>query len=237
MKNKKLFFAILSFFLTSILVNLSISAQISNELDDSKIKKFEVGGQFTFLRRGDADTTAEIFSLNGFGARNYISPKLDELGFGGRVTFNFTKNVAIESEANFFRKLENPPPMIGVGTRVSQPGGRKFQAVLGPKIGTRKERFGVFGKVRPGFIQIGKYNIVDTVGPPSNFFVAAHVEKITVLNADVGGVFEYYPSHRTILRVDVGDTIIYYNSFSPKDINPSFTRHNLQTSVGFGFRF
>lgn len=235
MKNKWVIF-VLHIFIALIIINLPISAQTLT--DDSKVKRFEVGGQFTILRRSDADTTAEVFSLNGFGSRNYISSKLNELGFGGRFTFNFTKNIAVESEANFFRKLENPPPVIGVGRRVSQPGGRKFQAVLGPKIGIRKERFGVFGKIRPGFIQIDKYNITDQVGPPgNNFFTASHVEKVTFFNVDIGGVFEYYPSRRTIVRVDVGDTIIRYSSFPPKEINPSFTRHNLQTSVGFGFRF
>ncbi len=61
--------------------------------------------------------------------------------------------------------------------------------------------------------------------------------KSTFFNIDVGGVFEYYPTRNTVFRVDVGDTIICYNAQPPRDINPTFTRHNLQTSIGFGFRF
>jgi hypothetical protein len=57
------------------------------------------------------------------------------------------------------------------------------------------------------------------------------------LTVDVGGIFEYCPTKRTIFRVDVGDTIIRYRSLEPEVINPSFTRHNLQMSLGFGFRF
>ena len=236
MKNKWLLNSI-SIVLVVILLNLTIWAQTSDSSSDSKIKRFEVGGQFTILRRSDANTDVEVFSLNGFGSRNYKSSKLNELGLGGRFTFNFTKNIAVESEANFFRKIENPPPVIGIGRTIAEPGGRKFQAIFGPKIGIRKERFGVFGKVRAGFIRIDKYEVIDQIGPASNFFTASHAQKSTFFNVDVGGVFEYYPTRRTVFRVDVGDTIIRYSSFPPKEINPSFTRHNLQTSVGFGFRF
>jgi len=237
MKNKWLF-NFLSLIITTILLSLTVWAQTSDSSDESNVKRFEVGGQFTILRRSDADTVSEIFSLNGFGSRNYKSSKLNELGLGGRFTFNFTKNIAVESEANFFRKIESPPPVIGVGRTIDQPGGRKFQAVFGPKIGIRKEKFGVFGKVRPGFIRIDKYNVIDLADTSNNhILVFSHAQKSTFLNVDVGGVFEYYPNRRTVFRVDVGDTIIYYNSQKPKDINPSFTRHNLQTSVGFGFRF
>ncbi len=94
MKNKWLFNS-LSIILTAILLNLTIWAQTSDDSDESKVKRFEVGGQFTLLRRSDANTVSEAFSLNGFGSRNYKSSKLNELGFGGRFTFNFTKNIAI----------------------------------------------------------------------------------------------------------------------------------------------
>ncbi len=236
MKNKRLLNP-LSVILTAILLNLTIGAQTSGNSGDSEVKRFEVGGQFTILRRSDVNTAIEVFSLNGFGSRNYRSSKLNEIGLGGRFTFNFTKNIAVESEANFFRKIERPPDVIGVGRTIDQPGGRKFQAVFGPKIGIRKEKFGIFGKVRPGFIRIDKYNVIDVFNPPPDLFTFTHAQKAMFFNVDVGGVFEYYPTRRTVFRVDVGDTIIRYNSQEPKDINPSFTRHNLQTSVGVGFRF
>lgn len=235
MKNKTLVIALSV--LSMLILNLLVSAQSADDSNESKIKKFEIGGQFTILRRSDADVTAEVFSLNGFGSRNYRSAKLNELGIGGRFTFNFSKNIAVESEVNFFRKIEKPPFVAGVGQRISQPGGRKFQAVVGPKIGIRKEKFGVFGKVRPGFFHIDEYNVINQIGPPDNFFTVSRVKKATFFNVDVGGVFEYYPTRRTVFRVDVGDTIINYNSQQPKDLNPSITRHNLQTSFGFGIRF
>ncbi|HYP00081.1 MAG TPA: hypothetical protein VER76_07810 [Pyrinomonadaceae bacterium] len=71
---------------------------------------------------------------------------------------------------------------------------------------------------------------------------------------DVGGVLEYYPSPRTIIRFDAGDTIIRLgNHRVPIVINPdsdssvarqvvvgfapSETTHNFQGSIGFGVRF
>lgn len=128
--------------------------------------------------------------------------------------------------------------MIGVPIRVIEPGGRKFRAVLGPKIGIRKKQFGVFAKVRPGLFSMDRYDVVEAVGPPNNFFVLSTTKHgVNFFNVDVGGVFEYYPSRKTVFRVDVGDTIIHYGAQEPKDINPTITHHNLQTSIGFGFRF
>lgn len=201
---------------------------------ESEFKRFEFGGQFTLLRRSDADTISETFSLNGFGSRHYNTTNLNELGLGGRVTFNLTKNIAVESEANFFRGIE---PAATFPLTVSQPGGRKFQALFGPKVGIRKKKFGFFGKVRPGLIHLEKYNVVHQLFPPPGLAVIGGAESATFFNIDAGGVFEYYPSRRTVLRIDVGDTIIRYNRQEPKEINPSMTRHNLQTSIGFGFRF
>lgn len=72
---------------------------------------------------------------------------------------------------------------------------------------------------------------------PDDVIILTQEAKAIFFNIDVGGVFEYYPTRNTVFREDVGDTIIRYNSQPPKDINRTFTRHNLQTSVGFGFRF
>ena len=236
MKNKIIY----SIFTLAVLtlLNFQLNAQTNNRSDESELKRFEIGGQITALRRRDASVVNEVFSLNGFGSRDYRSAIINEFGGGGRFTFNLTKNIAVETEVNFFRNIEREPPVLGVGVRVDEPGGRKFQAVAGPKIGIRREKFGVFAKVRPGFIHFERYNVISQIGPPGNdFFVISSKKKAAFFNTDIGAVFEYYPTRRTVFRVDVGDTIIYYNSQKPKDLNPSLTKHNLQTSVGFGFRF
>src|SRR5262245_27172113 len=61
------------------------------------------------------------------------------IGGGGRLTFNLTKYLALEGELNYF-------PSAGFNDV------RRFQGQFGVKSGLRFDRFGVFGKVRPGFI-------------------------------------------------------------------------------------
>jgi len=239
MKNERLSLTFVFVFLTLILLNLTIWSQTSGSSNNSEVQKYEIGGQFTILRRKDADTVREAFR-QFFDTPNTpeIAEIITEPGFGGRFTYNFTKSIAIEAEANFFPVDKKSMPVIGMPIRVAEPGGRKFQAVFGPKVGIRKKNFGIFGKVRPGFIRLDRYSVITRVGPTNQFFVLSSSGKsVNFFNVDVGGVFEYYPTRRTVFRVDVGDTIIRYNSQQPKEINPSFTRHNLQTSIGFGFRF
>lgn len=237
MKIKKCFITISAVFLLGWLSQLNWS-QTTSDLNESKLKKFEIGGQFTILQRTDANTPAETFRRFGFASSADNPATITELGVGGRFTYNFTKNIAIEAEANFFPVDKKSDFIIGVPVRVVEPGGRKFQAVLGPKIGIRKRKFGVFAKVRPGLFSMDRYEVVQVVGTRDNFFVLATSKNgVNFFNVDVGGVFEYYPSKKTVFRVDVGDTIIRYSAQEPKDINPSFTRHNLQINVGFGFRF
>lgn len=222
-----------------ILFSSSARSQSADSSNESKTDRFEVGGQFSVLRRTDADTVRETFRrfFNTTGTPENPE-KITELGLGGRFTYNFNKNIAIEAEANFFPDDKKRNAVIGMPIKVSEPGGRKFQTLFGPKIGIRKRNFGVFGKVRPGFIRLDRYEVIEQVGSNSQFFVLSSPKNdVYFFNVDVGGVFEYYPTRRTIFRVDVGDTIIRYNSQEPKAINPSFTRHNLQTSIGFGFRF
>ncbi len=52
---------------------------------------------------------------------------------------------------------------------------------------------------------------------------------------DVGGVFELYPTARTVLRATVSDTVIRHRSLAPPCDRCS--THNLATRVGIGMRF
>lgn len=206
--------------------------------DDSSLKKYEIGAQFTSLRRVDANAATVTIQRNFPSSSSSGTPAISEFGLGGRFTYNFTKNIAVEAEANFFPVDKRANPIIGVPIRVIESGGRKLQVVFGPKIGYRGQRIGIFGKLRPGMIRLDRYDVVIQIGTPANFFVLSETRKgLTFFNVDAGGVFEYYPSRKTVFRVDVGDTIIRYGAQEPKAINPTITRHNLQVSVGFGFRF
>lgn len=128
----------------------------------------------------------------------------ESVGGGGRVTFNLTKALALEGELNYF-------PSAGFDNV------RRFQGQFGVKSGLRFKKFGVFGKVRPGFINT-KYDIqsgcLQTICPPNQVctpivipFCPSFSVGDTGFSLDVGGVAELYPSKRVIVRLDVGDTI------------------------------
>jgi hypothetical protein len=203
------------------------------------LKRFEIGGQFTFLHRTDADPVFEILRREPGTSPDSQPAKISESGFGGRFGINVTKNIGLEVEANLFPEDKQRESRIGVPVRVLEPGGRKFQMLFGPKIGVRSKRFGVFGKASPGFIRLDRYEAIEQIfRTPTDLAILSSTRNgLIFFNVDVGGVLEYYPSKRTILRFDVGDTIIRYNSQQPKELNPNITHHNLQIGLGFGFRF
>lgn len=213
--------------------------------------KVEVGGQVSVLSasNGRASVTRVLPCL--------IPPcpvvtstsegQKAEPGFGARIGYNFTENFALEAEGNFFPRERE----FG--------GGRKSQALFGVKAGKRFEQVGVFVKARPGFVHFSQGELREprdfaciTIFPPPRACFEAKGR--TDFAFDVGGVFEYYPSRRTLIRFDAGDTIIRMGEHRvPIVINsdpvsgaplrvvvvpaPSDTTHNFQGSIGFGFRF
>ena len=212
--------------------------------------QFEVGAQFSTigLSIGRATTVTSIpcvvppcpVVVNASGERTM------EPGFGGRIGYNLNRYFAVEAEANIF-----PRDREGDG-------GRKVQLVAGAKVGRRYDKVGVFAKARPGFIrlsrgdyQFGSGGCITVFPPPLACYVP--IAK-TSFAFDAGGVFEVYPSSRTIIRFDAGDTIVRYGPrIVPVIIDagggstsfaravavpaPKQTVHNLQLSVGVGFRF
>lgn len=189
----------------------------------SDIPKFEVGAQFS---------TVGIADGRSFGGR-------DEAGFGGRLTYNLSRYFALEAEVNYFPRDYN-----FITTDFT--GGRVVQGLFGLKAGIRKEKFGIFGKVRPGFQsseRAARPRFLNGDGPDPRDRFGFEFFRATQRTLDVGGVVEYYPTRRTILRFDVGDTITRFPNieffcfpggvFCPQDV---YT-HRLQLSAGFGFRF
>ncbi len=257
--NKLLILAVLLVFnvygFTQKIQNTEDNINEPRKADDGKLKRFEIGGQFTSLYQQSVPKDSLLLKAPLFNNRPIFAIPEDnhqtEFGVGGRFTYNLNKNIAIEAEANIFpsdrldRLGKERERIFGTPESIRyyhEPQGKKFQFNAGPKIGYRGSKFGVFGKVRPGMIYVGRYPVTEvlilpTPSQPDRFGVAGGDRKEKFFSVDVGGVFEYYPSKRTILRFDIGDTIINYRSLKPKDINPGFTKHTLQTSIGFGFRF
>lgn len=230
-------------FVATVLMILAENVSTQENKGDEKINKFEVGGQFTSIRFNDFDTDKIYRRRNGFIPSNTPHLKQTDFGLGGRFTYNVNKKFALEVEGNFFiaDKRQKFKTVIINGISFNavdgffEPGGRKFQVVAGPKIGVRKKRFGVFAKVRPGIMSIDRFPFIE--GIPSPGVVLLPSKRATFLAIDTGGVVEFYPSKKTVLRFDIGNTYIRYNAQEPKNINPSFGKNNLQISTGFGFRF
>lgn len=169
-----------------------------------------------------------------------------ELGLGGRLTYNLNSHFALEAAGYFF------PHECDFCGRHS---GRTTEGLFGVKIGKRFEKWGIFGKVRPGVISSsqGQLDIqslgTPTTNPPSIAFVQ---RRLTTFAADVGGVLEFYPSKRIITRLDFGSTIIHYGrhttnfpvfdpitggfTLRPSTV-PAQNRGTLQLMAGVGFRF
>ncbi|HMB26765.1 MAG TPA: hypothetical protein VKS99_01610, partial [Blastocatellia bacterium] len=96
--------------------------------------------------------------------------------------------------------------------------------LFGVKTGMRSEKFGIFGKLRPGFFRFGESGSLGVTG-----------QSFTQFALDFGGVFELYPTRSVALRFDVGDTVIRFTN--PNLVSSTFNSNNLQISTGIAFRF
>lgn len=196
--------------------------------------RFEVGGLLTavslnFPRRVSTLPTG-TFPLGDEGVTT--------VGFGGRFGYNVNRYVALEVETNHL-----PDRNLNEEFR-----SRRQQVFAGVRVGKRWEKVGLFAKARPGLL----YSANEPPRGPCTFSFPSSPcfdEGRTYFAADVGGVVEYYPTRRTILRVDAGDTIVRYGEAGPITFPPvgtfpgsslfrqAGTTHGFQLSLGFGFRF
>ena len=183
--------------------------------------KLEIGVQYTSLS----------INLPGFrGTEN--AP-----GVGARVTYNLNDYFAVEAEGNIFPSVTQTDYVTG---------GDPQQMQFGAKVGKRWKRFGLFAKARPGFVSFSE--TLTPVEQQSGGFpvFSFERERKTHFSMDVGGVLEFYPSRRMLVRFDAGDTIIRYGEHAELQsavpgttVGPagSETMHSFQFAAGVGFRF
>ena len=244
----------LSFAAAALALILSASAQPARAQDEER--KFEVAGQFTVANlsngRGSVVTSVGCdapcvpTTRTSFSNERGIEP-----GVGVRLGYSINRYLTVEAEGNLFPRDRGDfdPDFTG---------GRKVQGLFGAKVGRRFESVGVFAKARPGFVHFSRGDLrpregvgcILSIPPPLGCFEGTGRTDFAV---DVGGVFELYPSERTIVRFDAGDTILRTGAhLVPVIVNeprdpipargfvggaPAKTTHNVQASVGFGFRF
>jgi hypothetical protein len=175
---------------------------------------------FVFSLAAVAQTSDHPITVGGFVGTIDLRGPVGEKpgGFGGRVTYDFNDNFALDGEAAYFP--QNPSGNFG-----------QTVALAGLKAGIRQEKIGVFAKVRPGVVRFG-----------GDFFKAYNIQSQDHFAVDVGGVVEFYPSKRFVVRVDLGDTIIPFGQDTVRGPLPPYvtrpgTTHNFQASIGVGFKF
>lgn len=211
-------------------VSLLCLSLLEAQAQSDEVPRFELGVQFTSITKPSFDNGAT------------------EPGLGGRFTFNLKRSVALEAVGNFFPHTCRFS--CGSGGDNS---GNISQGLFGVKAGKRFQKWGIFGKARPGVVSFSKGDskIVAT-GTGGSFPFEFRQNRSTNFAFDLGGVLEFYPSKRLVTRFEAGDTLIHYGRrqsnfliFDPTTSVPSLlpfttpaqTRHNFQFAAGVGWRF
>ena len=185
------------------------------------VPKVEVGIQVTALNLGD-------FKL--------AVPNLgdSQRGVGGRITFNASENISIEGEFNTFpNNFRITLPQLGNVLSRQLTRDRVDQFLFGVKLGKHTDHFGIFFKLRPGYVR----SVLTDQSTNANASLNTLFRTTSGFALDAGGVLEFYPTRHTMLRFDLGDTIIRYETKPTSGATTKFTNHNLQVSGGFGLRF
>lgn len=198
-----------------------------HSIHPENVRRWEIGVQFGLLSLGRSEQLEPPPFPPEF-VPFYLG---DDRGFGGRLTYNVNRWLAMDAAVNYFYT----DPHVGDAQRE----GKFLQGAFGPKAGIRRRRYGVFAKVRPGFLSYG--SVHDDLFPP---FPA---NRVTHFALDTGGVLEYYPSPRTILRFDLSRVAVFYGSrrvvapegppFNGTWVEGGFQDTGMQFTTGFGWRF
>jgi hypothetical protein len=251
MRNNLLFIVIVA--ASALFIN---NQNVHSQSPGTAERKFEMGAQFSVLHSAIPDrvTFTGVQCVTTPCPSIVISRSREfQPGFGGRIGYNLTNNIAVEGEMNFFPGADSfSAPEIFKG-------GHKIEGLFGVKAGRHFDKVGIFGKARPGFLYASK---ADLQPRPNTLCIAifpppAGCSETISKNSfafDVGGVVEHYPTKRAKIRFDAGDTIVrlgertvsaVFNP-SPGILSPSYvtvvrvaaeTTHNFQGSIGIGFRF
>ena len=156
-----------------------------------------------------------------------------DLGLGGFASYRLWGVFYFDSDVLFFPQDH--------GTGGPHDGGEIVQGLFGAKGGIRRNQYGFFGKVRPGF---NSYSAaVTSLSDHSSDAPFYTYGRSTNFVLDLGGIVEFYPSERSTLRLEAGDTHIFYGDRSvavngvPMSYSGGELRHSIEFIVGYGWRF
>jgi hypothetical protein len=171
-------------------------------------------------------------------------PSIAALGPALEGDVNFGRHFALDGAASWFPN--------------STRGKSAATGFFGAKAGMRTQRFGFFGKARPGFMTFDNAfrgetiiltpapNGIGSIGTASSF----RFGRLTQRALDLGGVAEYYPARHWAFRWDLGDMLLFQEKgptftfigvgtpgFPPIiERSPGITQH-FQFSTGIHYRF
>jgi len=179
--------------------------------------KLEIGPQFT--------TTLIQRRISATGVQT-------EPGVGGFASYRVFRFLYADGSLVYYPRGSIPG---------FQDGGTLFEGLFGLKGGIRRDRLGLFGKVRPGF---ARSSDVVTGFVPSGSGVEPTFGTYHTFAVDFGGVIEVYTTKRQLLRFDVGDTHLYYHTTfihnpdgSVAVLQGGMRQHSIQLSVSYAWRF
>ncbi|RPI21109.1 MAG: hypothetical protein EHM61_25555 [Acidobacteria bacterium] len=152
-------------------------------------------------------------------------------GFGGRCVYNLTEHLAVDGEVDYFpnQTTRGRSPLPGIRAEVRWPHG-ETELFAGLRAGFRFNGVGFFAKARPGLMLITDHQ--------ARRFVEASKIRPAL---DLGGILEFYPSSRLIIRVELGRVFIplgdhFVSAVAPSPVAPTAS-WNLQGGIGFAVRF
>jgi len=157
-------------------------------------------------------------------------------GIGGRVLFDLTRSLAIDGELNYapHDEFEQSSPTTPTGGYHLTYHRTRADGFIGPRVGHRFDRIGLFGRVRPGMRQLSDQGL-DCGGGVCAFALFVRPVYHNEFVLDLGGTIEFYPTRRTVARFDLGDAMVHHRSVAPPCA--ACTSHNFTSRVGVGFRF
>jgi hypothetical protein len=147
----------------------------------------------------------------------------------------------MEGDMNFGRHIAMDAAFNWLPQNFSQ----TVSGFFGAKAGIRRDHFGLFGKVRPGFFSTSDVFRSSTLDL-NTFAVTTHSGRLTERALDLGGVAEYYPSRHWLLRWDMGDTLLFaertqFNFIGtnppPSIVSNGRTTNNFTFSTSVHYRF